>query len=84
VKIDIGTYEASKHIVLNYVRGKGSSDPAGAIGMAASITHVPAIVCAYWIGEETGWPPKVMQSIKAITEFYGYTEIANKPPSAPK
>jgi hypothetical protein len=83
VRIDIATYEASKHIIINYVRGQGKNDPAGAIGMAASMSHVPAIVCAYWIGEETGWPEKVMHSIKVITDFYGYTQIDNKPPGAP-
>lgn len=83
MKIDIGTYEASKYIVVNYVQGKGKSDPAYAIGMAASISYVPAIVCAYWIGEATGWPEAVVKSLISIRDFYGYTEILNKPPGSP-
>lgn len=81
--IDLNTYDANKKFIQDWAVTKGANDPSAAIAMVASITFVPAIVCAYWIGEATGWPESVLHSIKVITDFYGYTEIVNKPQSCP-
>lgn len=83
MKIDLETYSANKKYIQDWATTKGASDPAGCIAILASVTFCPVIVVAYWVGEVSGWPPKVMQSIKSIKEFYGYTEIENKPPGAP-
>lgn len=83
MKIDLETYSANKKFIMDWAVNKGGNDPASQIGMVASITFVPAIVCAYWIGEATGYPDKVQKSIKSLIDFYGYTEILNKPPNAP-
>lgn len=83
MKIDLSDYEANKKYIQDFAISRGGDDPASQIGMVAGITSVPAIVCAYWIGEATGYPEKVKKSIKSITEFYGYTEILNKPADAP-
>lgn len=83
MKIDLATYDANKKYIMDWAIQKGGNDPAGQIGMLSSITFVPVIACAYWIGEATGYPDKVQQSIKAIIDFYGYTEILNKPKDAP-
>lgn len=83
MKIDLEAYSANKKFIMDWAVNKGGNDPAGQISILASITFVPAIVCAYWIGEATGYPDKVQQHIKSIIDFYGYTEIENKPPNAP-
>jgi hypothetical protein len=58
-------------------------DPGYAISLIAASVHIPCIVVAYWIGEVSNWHPDVIQSIKRLTESYGYTTILNKPPGAP-
>lgn len=81
--IDIGLYEASRHIVINWFHTKGGKDIKRTISMMSSSTHVPCIVVAYWLGAETNWHPDVISSIKGLVAFYGYTSITNKPPGAP-
>lgn len=81
--IDIEAYTASKSIVINYYEGKGGKDARRSISMGASITHCPAVVVAYWIGDHAGWTPEIIQTIKSLIDFYGYTEIQNKPEGSP-
>jgi len=81
--IDIERFSASKHIIINYYEGKGGRDARKSISMGASMTHVPCIVVAYWIGDHAGWPPEVIKTIKGLIEFYGYTEIQGKPVGSP-
>lgn len=83
MKVDIGIYNVNKNFCINWFNTKGGRDIKRSIGMLASTTFVPAIVVAYWIGEETNWHPDAVSSIKNIIHFYGYTEIEGKPPGAP-
>ena len=83
MKIDLAAFDANKKFIQDWAATKGKDDPSRAIGMLASMTHVPAIAVAYWVGEATGWPESVLKSITSITDFYGYTEIKNKPEGAP-
>ena len=79
--VDIALYDASKNTALNWFRK--NRDISRSISMIASFTMVPAIVVAYWIGEETNWHPDAVASIKRLQEFYDYSEILNKPPGSP-
>lgn len=81
--IDIAIYEANKRIVIDWFNTRGGKDIRRTIGMMASVTFVPCIVIAYWLGEETNWDPEAIQAIKGLIDFYGYTKIDNKPPGSP-
>lgn len=81
--IDIAVFSANKKFVVDWFNTKGGKDISSSISMMASVTFVPAIVCAYWIAEETNWHPTALASIQRLKDFYGYTVIENKPPGAP-
>ena len=82
--IDLAKYDRSKSLALSYFRSRhGEKDIKRGISMCAYIYVVPAIVAAYWIGEETNWHPDALSSIKRLAEFYDYDEILGKPPGAP-
>jgi hypothetical protein len=83
VTIDIDTYYENKTFVVNWFNTKGGKDINRSISMMASITFVPAIVVAYWIGEATSWHPDSIAAITRLKDFYGYTMIQNKPQNAP-
>jgi len=83
VTIDIGTYSANKTFAINWFNTKGGKDIKRSVGQLASMTFVPCIVIAYWLGEETNWHPDAVSSIKSLIDFYGYTEIKNKPAGSP-
>lgn len=81
--LDCSKYEASRKTVENLFLSKFKDDPKRAVGMIASITFVPCIVVAYYIGPLCDWHPDLQASMKSLIDFYGYTEIENKPEGAP-
>jgi len=84
MKIDLELYSVNKWVVLRWFNSQGDRDISRTIGMMSAVTFVPCIVVAYWLGEETKWQdPEAERSIKMLIDFYGYTEILNKPPGAP-
>jgi len=83
VTIDLATFDVNKAFCINWFNTKGGKDIKRSVGALASMTFVPCIVIAYWIGEETNWHPDALNSIRSLIDFYGYTNIENKPPGAP-
>lgn len=81
--IDIARYERNRNFVLGWFNTKGGKDINRTISMMAQATGVPCIVIAYWLGPETNWDQKVIDSIVRLKDFYGYSDIQGKPPGAP-
>lgn len=83
MNIDISKFEKQKKFVIGWFNTKGGKNIERTISMMAVATFIPCIVIAYWIGEETNWDPQAVESIKRLTDFYGYKEIKGKPPGSP-
>lgn len=81
--IDLNTYSINKDYIQSWFRTKGGGDVNYSISMLSSMTMVPCIVVAYWIGEVDGWSPKTLAAIARLTYFYGYTNVLSKPEGAP-
>lgn len=82
--IDISSYEASKHTVINWYETKSGKDIRTTVAMMAGATFVPCIVIAYWLGDYTEWKdPTAEKMIKSLIDFYGYTKIDGKPEGSP-
>lgn len=83
MRIDIDTYSANKKFVIDWFHSKGGKDIGRTISVMASATMVPCIVIAYWLGEETNWDKIAIERIQGLIDFYGYTQIDNKPKGSP-
>lgn len=81
--IDIAIYDINKDFIQDWYKNKSGGNITYAISMMASITMVPAIVVAYWVGEASDWDPVAVASIVRLKDFYGYTNVLNKPAGAP-
>lgn len=81
--IDIGRFEGSKRIVLNYFAGAGGKNISHTVSMGAQITGVPCIVIAFWLGEHLGWSTEILTTIGRLKRFYGYTSILGIPEGGP-
>jgi hypothetical protein len=79
--VDINLYIGSKSFILSWHRRKGNIDKT--ISMMPSVTFVPCIAVAIWIGEHDGWTPEIVSRIESIIAFYGYTKINGKPEGCP-
>lgn len=66
-----------------YLRQRGRSGPE-CISIIASSTHVPAIVCAFFIGEISGWPEDVLDNIETLYKTYSYVGVVGIPESYPR
>lgn len=80
--VNIALYEKNKYHAADWY--KRTKDIHRTIGMVSSITMVPAIVVAYWVGELTNWSEESLKAIRSIKNFYDYSEIQNKPEGAPE
>lgn len=85
MRVDIARYKANKESTQRWYLDKGVKfeDPEYCVSMMACSSMCPAIVVAYWIGEVSGWPEIIQETIRRLTAFYGYTEILNKPEGSP-
>jgi hypothetical protein len=87
MNVDINKYAINKDFVFKKYKAhkelKGDEELSPLISLLACATMCPCIVVGYWIGEASNWHPDVVESIKRLTKFYGYTNIMGKPPGAP-
>lgn len=81
--IDLDKYSNNKNYVLSWYKENGNGDINYSISLMASVTSVPAIAIAFWLGEVLSWDPVPVKTIKVLIDYYGYTEIINKPPNSP-
>ena len=81
--IDLKTFENHKKFVISWFHTKGGDDVGRTIAIMAGSMFIPAIVIAYWLGEETNWNEDSVTSVKRLISFYRYTKIYNKPENSP-
>lgn len=81
--IDLETYSASKRAVITWLSTRNREDLLSDISMASTFTFCPCIVVAYYAGEAFGFTEGLKKYIENLKDFYGYTEILNKPEGSP-
>lgn len=81
--VDIDKYKANKEFIQRWFLQHGTEDVIYSIASMAVATMVPVIVVAYYIGEAAGWPQEVVDHIKVLKVFYGYSEVCNRPINSP-
>lgn len=82
MKIDLTRYVVNKKFVQNFYRAKKEQyDLGSAISMCATTTGCPCVVVAFYLGEDIGFTPEVIDSINRFVKFYGYTEFIGAPES---
>jgi hypothetical protein len=83
VRIDCKAYEVNKKFIIAWYDNWGHKKPEDSIASMAVATGTPCVVCAFWIGEYTGWPQWSLDSIERLIKFYGYDQILNMPEGCP-
>lgn len=84
MKIDINKYRSSKEIVQRWYLTKGNDDLNQAIPTAACFTGIPCLVIIFYLADILGWDDFLVDRANSLIDFYGYTEILNKPDGCPK
>lgn len=64
-----------------YRTNKERYDLGSAISLCATSTGCPCVVVAFYLGEDIGFTPEVIDAINRFVKFYGYTEFIGAPES---
>jgi len=83
VVLDIELYRINKKFIHSYYENHKDEDIYKIISSLSVSTMVPCVAVAYYIGEISGWPEEVIDTIKRLTKFYGYSKIINVPDGCP-
>lgn len=51
--------------------------------MVGVCCEIPAIVCAFFVGEMLGWPPELLKNIEHLKSDYSYKNIVGIPEGYP-
>lgn len=76
-------YRQKEHIIAWFYR-QGRQDVGFTIGTISTATQIPCITIAVWLGEERGFDEDLINRIKCLIKFYGYTTLLNSPPNFPE
>jgi hypothetical protein len=63
--------------------GQGRQDVSFTTASLGCYTMVPCTVIAFWLLEELGPTTQLINKIKTLIKFYGYSEILNMPANTP-
>jgi len=75
VKINLLTYKNNLATLKAYRQANLNLSPSDVIANYAVFTHVPLIVCAYYLAKIEGMTPEIMEKIERVKQFYRYDEI---------
>lgn len=81
--MNLNLYLNTKKDIQDLILKQKGVDIIEAFSLVAVATHTPAIVCAFYIGEITGWPQEILDNIQTLIKTYGYINIEGIPESYP-
>lgn len=68
---------------LRWYKDNGQDNPCNAVAIISSISPIPCIVIAYWLGELLGYPDDLKAKVEMLTKYYEYKQILGKPIDCP-
>ena len=84
MKLDLDKYAVHRlPIQIWYKENTGYESLSVALAMWAATTHCNIVSLAFFIGEDIGYTPEIVDLIDRLTKFYGYTEIAGQKEGSP-
>ena len=82
MKVDLEKYIVNRDFVQRFYRkNKEMYGLGGSISLCATSTGCACVVVAFYLGEDIGFIPELIEIIKRLTKFYGYTEFIGAPES---
>lgn len=77
MKIEIEQYSENRVFVQNLIDRKGVDSYKDIASEFAVISAIPVFVVYFYIGEIIGFNPWIIERMKALSKFYGYTEVVS-------
>lgn len=81
--MNIDHYQSTKKEIQEWYLRQVGMEVVYCISLISASSHVPAIACAFFIGEVAGWPQEVLDNIETLIKCYSYTNIKGVPDSFP-
>ena len=82
MKVELNKYAVNKTFIQKFYRTNKELYSLGStISLCATGTGCPCIVVVFYLGEDIGFTPEILEAIDRFVEFYGYTEFLDAPES---
>jgi hypothetical protein len=81
--IDLDAYRVQKQAIVRAYKLAISKDVLEIICLTSPATHTANVVMAFYLAEEIGFTPELVEMITRLIKFYGYTSIKGAPESCP-
>ena len=75
MKLKIEEHAHCRHLVKALVKKKGVDNYMNYASEFAVSAGVPIFTTYFYIGEIVGYTPQIIERMKDLAKFYGYTEI---------
>lgn len=80
MKLDLTKYVVNRNFVQNFYRtNKEVYGLGNSISLCATTTGCPCVAVAFYLGEDIGFTPEIIETIDRFAKFYGYTEFVGVP-----
>jgi hypothetical protein len=83
MRLDLDTYAVNRKPIQGWYRSHSDQDIRSVIANWAISTHCPCIILCFFMAEDIGYTPELLQMIDSLSRFYGYTEILNQKEGSP-
>ena len=83
MKLDLDKYSINRAYFQKWFRENGKGNATGAATMWAPTIHVPCAALGFYLAEDIGYTPELVQYIDNLIKFYGYTKISGQKEGSP-
>jgi len=83
MEIDLNLYSHYSKFVKEWYARNSEQGTGWTIGILAASTFCPCIAIAFYLAEDLGFTPQLVNSINILIDSYGYKKILNQQPGSP-
>jgi hypothetical protein len=82
-KIDLSNYEVQRKPILNWYKRNQHQKLSFIVSMWAATNQCPAIIGAFFLAEELGFPPEMIRIIDILIQTHRYDGIYGQSKNSP-
>lgn len=83
MKMDLDKYSINRSIIQKEYDRSGVKSIRDFLSIWSASTHCPLICMAFYLAEEIGYTPELIDIIDSTVKFYGYTEVLGQKEGSP-
>lgn len=82
--IDLNSYRIQKREIIRAYGIATNKDLREIICVTSPAIHTANVILAFYLAEEIGWSPELIEIVQGLVKFYGYATIKGAPDDMPE